>query len=61
MIFEKNGNMTTQRIENLAAYNMGFASGGVTCKIGALCFCSSLMLVDSFVLHNPHDTKSRNR
>jgi len=31
-------------------YNTGFASGGVTCKLGALCFVSSVVLVDSFVL-----------
>jgi hypothetical protein len=30
--------------------NTGFASGGVTCKLGAFCFVSSVMLVDSFVL-----------
>ena len=33
--------------------NTGFASGGVTCKLGALCFYSSAVLVDSFVLRNP--------
>lgn len=31
-------------------YNTGFASGGVTCKLGALCFYLSSVLVDSFVL-----------
>ena len=29
--------------------NTGFASGGLTCKLGALCFVSSVVLVDSFV------------
>jgi hypothetical protein len=33
--------------------NTGFASGGVTCKLGALCFYSSSVQVDSFVLRNP--------
>jgi len=27
--------------------NTGFASGGVTCKLGALCFYASSLLVDS--------------
>ncbi len=31
------------------AAKTGFASGGVTCKLGALCFYSSSVLVDSFV------------
>ncbi len=39
----------------------GFASGGVTCKLGALCFHSSSVLVDSFVLRNPPKHKARNR
>ena len=30
--------------------NTGFASGGVTCKLEALCFYSSVVLVDSFVV-----------
>ncbi len=34
----------------LPAYNTGFASGGVMCKLGALCLVSSVVLVDSFVL-----------
>ena len=41
--------------------NTGFASGGVTCKLGALCFYSSSVLVDSFVLQNPPERKARNR
>jgi len=48
------GNRTT-------GYNTGFASGGVTCKLGALCFYSSSVLVDSFVLRNPPERKARNR
>ncbi|MFN5308202.1 MAG: hypothetical protein ACK5C0_01955 [Candidatus Kapaibacterium sp.] len=36
-----------------AAHNTGFASGGVTCKLGALYFYSSSVQVDSFVLLNP--------
>jgi hypothetical protein len=42
-------------------HNTGFASGGVTCKLGALCFYSSLVLNDSFVLRNPPERKARNR
>jgi len=49
--------MTTKK----TAYNTGFASGGVTCKLGALCFYSSSVLVDSFVLRNPPERKARNR
>jgi len=41
--------------------NTGFASGGVTCKLGALCFESSVVLVDSFVLRNPPERKARKR
>jgi hypothetical protein len=43
------------------AANTGFASGGVTCKLGALCFYSSVVLVDSFVLRNPPERKARKR
>jgi len=43
------------------AYNTGFASGGVKCKLGALCFYSSVVLVDSFVLRNPPERKARKR
>jgi hypothetical protein len=42
-------------------YNTGFASGGLTCKIGALCFYSSSVLVDNFVLRNPPERKARKR
>lgn len=41
--------------------NTGFASGGVTCKLGALCFYSSSVLADSFVLRNPPERKARKR
>lgn len=41
--------------------NMGLASGGVRCKLGALCFYSSLVLVHSFVLPNPPERKARKR
>ena len=39
----------------------GFASGGLTCKLGALCFYSSSVLADSFVLRNPPERKARKR
>ena len=50
--------MTTER---RAATNTGFASGGVMCKLGALCFISSVVLADSFVLRNPPERKARKR
>ena len=34
-------------------YNTGFASGVVTSKLRVLCFVSSSVLVDNFVLRNP--------
>ena len=43
------------------AYNTGFASGGVTCKLETLCFYSSSVLVDSFVLPNPPERQARCR
>jgi hypothetical protein len=43
------------------AANTGFASGGVTFKLGALCFYLSSVLVDSFVLRNPPERKARKR
>jgi hypothetical protein len=36
-----------------------FASGGVTCNLGALWFYSSSVLVDSFVLRNPAERKAQ--
>ena len=50
--------MTTERN---TGYNTGFASGGVTCKLGALCFVSNVVQVDSFVLRNPPERKARKR
>lgn len=44
--------------ERRTAENTGFASGGVTCKLGDLCFYSSVVQVDSFVLQNPARTPS---
>gem|GEM_PF-2732054 len=52
--------LTNDRKEARAA-NTGFVSGGVTCKLEALCFVSassthrysSSVLVDSFVLSKP--------
>ena len=51
--------MTKQTIR--ATGNTGFASGGVTCKLEALCFYSSSVLVESFVLRNPPERKARKR
>ena len=48
-------------VDKTLAHNTGFASGGVTCKLGALCFYSSSVMVDSFVLRNPPERKARNR
>jgi len=42
-------------------YNKDFESVGVMCKLGALCFYSSSVLVDSFLLRNPPERKARNR
>lgn len=52
---------TLHRVDSRAAGNTGFASGGVTCKLGALCFYSSSMQVNSFVLRNPPERKARER
>ena len=49
------------RTDSKAAGNTGFASGGLTCKLGALCSYSSSVLVDSFVLRNPPERKARKR
>jgi hypothetical protein len=46
---------------NITAHNTDFASGGVTCKLGALCFYSSSVRVDSFVLRNPPERKAPKR
>lgn len=41
--------------------NTGFASGGLKCKLGALCFYSSVVLADSFMLRNPPERQAPNR
>ena len=53
--------LTFGRNKKSTGTNTGFASGGVTCKLGALCFYSSLVQVDSFVLRNPPERKARKR
>ena len=52
---------TFLRMKRKTSYNTGFASGGLTCKLGTLCFYSSLVQVDSFVLRNPPERKARKR
>jgi hypothetical protein len=39
--------------ESNTAANTGFASGEMTCKLGALYFYSSSVVADSLVLRNP--------
>ena len=56
-----NDNGLQTRWTRTPAGNTGFASGGVTCKLGALCFYSSSVQVDSFVLRNPPERKARKR
>lgn len=46
---------------NNTAHKMGFASSGMTRKIGALRFYSSTLLIDSLVLLNPHEHKAQKR
>ena len=46
--------------ERITAGNTGFASGGLKCKLGALCFNSSSVFIDSFVLRNPPERKAPN-
>ena len=67
--------MKSLKRRNKAAYNTGFASGGLTplwrgklCKLGALCFYSSAALVDSFpakagqvVIRNPPERQAQKR
>ncbi len=43
------------------APSTGFASGGVMCKLRALCFYSSLVQVESFVLRNPPERQAAKR
>lgn len=45
----------------MPAANTGFASGGLTCILRTLCFYSSVVLVDSFVLQNPPEREARKR
>ena len=42
-------------------HNTGFASGGLTCKLEAVCNYASSVLIDSVVLRNPPERKARNR
>ncbi len=51
----------TYHFNRITAGNTGFASGGVKCKLGTLCFYSSVVLVDSFVLRNPPEHQAANR
>jgi hypothetical protein len=37
--------------------NTGFASGGITCKLGTLCFYETLVINLNFVLRNPPERK----
>jgi hypothetical protein len=56
-----NNNGLQTRWTRTPAGNTGFASGGVTCKLGALCFYSSSMQVDGSVLRSPPERKARKR
>ncbi len=51
----------TQRQKRKPTANTGFASGGLTCKLEALCFYLAFVQVESFVLRNPPERKARNR
>ena len=55
--------MTGEKLEQdrKPTANTGFASGGVTCKLGVLCFVSSVVLVDNFVPRNPPERKAPKR
>ncbi len=48
-----------QTVKEARTANTGFASGGVTCKLGALCYYSSSVGVDSFALRNPPERKAQ--
>jgi hypothetical protein len=54
---------TTEFLERVKVRtpNTGLRRGGLTCKLGALCFYSSSVLADSFVLRSPLECKVRNR
>lgn len=49
------------KTEETPATNTGFASGGVTCKLGALSFYQTLVINLNFVLRNPPERKARKR
>jgi hypothetical protein len=51
----------TDTLEESRTANTGFASGGVTCKLGVLCFFSNSVLIDSFVLLSPPERQARKR
>lgn len=53
--------MKQSLIDRKTADNTDFASGELTCKLGALCFYSISVLVDNFVLRNPPECKARER
>ena len=51
-----------QNSKRKTPYNTGFASGRVTCKLGALCPPQAdSVQVDSLVLRNPPERKARKR
>lgn len=55
----------TETTERREATKTGFASGGATCNSvsfwdGVLCFYSSVVQVDSYVLQNPPERKAPN-
>ncbi len=52
---------TQAQIKESRAAITGYASGGVMCKLGALCFYLSSVQVVSFVLRNPLERKARKR
>lgn len=43
------------------AANTSFATGGLTCKIGVLCFYLSSMFLDIFIIQNPTARQALNR
>ena len=55
------GQCNLTRTTEARTANTGFASGGVTCKLGALYFYSSSVLADSLVFRNPPERKARKR
>jgi hypothetical protein len=52
---------TTEFLERVKVRtpNTGLRRGGLTCKLGALCFYSSSVLADSFVLEARSNAKSK--